>query len=367
MKKLLLILSALCACHIGYSQGKAWEFGIGATVKQMDRISFSDFNALQNGYDFDLTINHSVVMGNIYIAKQMNDYFYLDLQGNLGSLKDYNKRKLTYDVGLGVQWRLGKYFNSNYIEPYIRAGIYNSYRDFLIQYNGSEGLIGEQMSWIVNNIRKTDKKHAFPFSAGIGFNLWLNDRFGIGLQGDYMMGYISGNKNYFQGTARLMWRVGGKSKKAQPVYVYNEVPVEKIVEKVVTEEKIIYVPSEVTLYSLIESIYFDFDSTEIKDEYKGTVQQIADIIKSDDSKKYLVTGYADSKGNQKYNQSLSERRAMAIVDALHAEGVSDDNVKAKGVSNRSSHMNPSETNYVREGDRKVTIELVTNMEYWNKL
>lgn len=125
--------------------------------------------------------------------------------------------------------------------------------------------------------------------------------------------------------------------------------------------------AEKTLYSLIESIYFDFDSAEIKEEYMETIRQIADIIKSDDSKKFLVTGYADRKGNQKYNQSLSERRATAIVDALHAEGVSFNNIKAKGVSDRSSHVDPSEPDYVREGDRKVTIESVNNREYWDKL
>lgn len=39
---------------------KAWEVGIGATVFQFSRVGFSDFNRLDDGYAFDLTLNHTV-------------------------------------------------------------------------------------------------------------------------------------------------------------------------------------------------------------------------------------------------------------------------------------------------------------------
>lgn len=63
---------------------KAWEIGLGGTVFQFSRVGFSNFNRLDNGYGFDLDLNHAVWGGGIYAARELNSHFYLDLQGNLG-------------------------------------------------------------------------------------------------------------------------------------------------------------------------------------------------------------------------------------------------------------------------------------------
>lgn len=89
-----------------------------------------------------------------------------------------------------MQWRLGEYFKSRYVDPYLRAGINYMYKGFDILYEGSEGLKPDDMSWILNNYGNKegrDRRHLMPVSLGGGINFWLNDRIGIGLQADYLV------------------------------------------------------------------------------------------------------------------------------------------------------------------------------------
>ena len=39
---------------------KAWEIGLGGTVFQFSRVGFSNFSQTDNGYAFDLDLNHAV-------------------------------------------------------------------------------------------------------------------------------------------------------------------------------------------------------------------------------------------------------------------------------------------------------------------
>jgi OmpA-OmpF porin, OOP family len=63
------------------------------------------------------------------------------------------------------------------------------------------------------------------------------------------------------------------------------------------------------------SIYFDFDKTDIKPEYKSELDRAAAFIaKYPEVPLILVVGHADSTGSEVYNQELSERRAEAVRD-----------------------------------------------------
>lgn len=354
---------------------KAWEIGIGGTVFQFSRIGFSNFSQLENGYAFDLDLNHAVWGGGIYAARELNKHFYLDIQGSLGLTNKSieGKRKLMAMAGLGLQWRLGEYFHSPYVDPYLRAGINYMYKGFRILYDGSEGLAPDEMQWVLSNFGNKegrDRKHLMPVSLGGGINFWLNDRWGIGLQADYLVMPYKHVANSVQGTARVIWRIGGKSKKPKPVVRYVEKPVEKVVEKVVKE--IVYVDKQPEkdelsirqLGSLFDYIYFDFDSYEIKPESEAVLDQIAEIFKADTTRRYLITGQTDARGSQAYNSRLSEARAGAVVKALIERDVPAEMMKWRGVGKRIAIASPDAANETRRGDRKTTVELVTNPDYW---
>ncbi len=356
---------------------KAWEFGVGASIFQFSRSQFSDFTELKNeGYNFNLKLKHAVYGGNLYVARELSKHLYLDFQGTIGAasdrINDKDKTKMLLIVGPGLQWRLGEYFGSRYIDPYLRAGINYMNKGFSIHYQGMEGLSEDQMNWILtNDLNKNgrDKEHLMPVSIGGGLNLWLNDRFGIGLQADYLIMPYREIANSLQGTARVMFRLGGKSKKAQPViqYVDRDRIIEQIVEKPIEVEKIVERVEYTKLYELFNNIYFDFDQATLTASTEKVMDEIAAILKQNDSKKYLITGYTDAIGTPEYNLDLSKRRAAAVVEALIKRDVPSSILKSVGVGKKISHMSTNATEDIREGDRKVTIELITNKGYWDSL
>jgi OOP family OmpA-OmpF porin len=82
-----------------------------------------------------------------------------------------------------------------------------------------------------------------------------------------------------------------------------------------------------------QSVFFRIGSSRIASRKDlVNVKEVAEYAKANGNK-ILVTGYADSKtGSAAYNQTLSQKRADAVVDELVKMGVSRDNiiVEAKG-------------------------------------
>lgn len=384
----VLLLGFLCIYHPAIAQDvdtksiqqeekskKAWEIGVGGSVFGFSRVDITDFRDLNDKFQFDLQLRHTVIGPNLYLARELNPHLYLDLQGTVGfteqRINGEDKLKTLFMVGPGLQWRFGEYFGSKYIDPFFRVGINYMRKNFDMKYHGTEGEVSKEMSWVLENIYNkdgVDRKDMMPIALGLGMNTWLNDRFGIGFQGDYLIMPYTNVANSFQGTVRFIWRIGGKTKKTQPVIQY----VEKIVQTPpVTVEKIVEVPAPVqetvstTLCDLFNNIYFEFDKSDIKQESNETLDRIADFLKTDVSKKYLVTGYTDARGSFEYNLKLSRKRAAAVIDALQSRGVPAEMLKSRGVGKKVSYASVAESSNVREGDRKVTVEIVTNMDYWN--
>ena len=64
---------------------------------------------------------------------------------------------------------------------------------------------------------------------------------------------------------------------------------------------------------------------------------------------------------------LSRRRADAVVNALLQKGVPEEMLKSRGVGKKISYASQDASNEIREGDRKIIVEIITNMDYWNHL
>jgi peptidoglycan-associated lipoprotein len=72
---------------------------------------------------------------------------------------------------------------------------------------------------------------------------------------------------------------------------------------------------------LLESIYFDFDSSAIRSDQRGVLQK--NVSKVDASWKMItIEGHCDERGSEEYNLALGERRAAAVRQYLVDSGVS---------------------------------------------
>jgi len=67
-------------------------------------------------------------------------------------------------------------------------------------------------------------------------------------------------------------------------------------------------------------IYFDFDKSEVKSEYRAIVAAHATYISAHRSARVTLEGHADERGTREYNLGLGERRGNAISGLLSAAG-----------------------------------------------
>ena len=68
-------------------------------------------------------------------------------------------------------------------------------------------------------------------------------------------------------------------------------------------------------------VYFDFDSSYLNISYKALLDKLALILKDNPSVTIMVGSYTDSRGPEKYNMWLSERRAFRTKEYLVSQGV----------------------------------------------
>jgi peptidoglycan-associated lipoprotein len=67
-------------------------------------------------------------------------------------------------------------------------------------------------------------------------------------------------------------------------------------------------------------IYFDFDKSTIRPEYRGIVQAHAAYLASSGSARMTLEGHADERGTREYNLGLGERRGNAVSGLMSAQG-----------------------------------------------
>lgn len=71
-------------------------------------------------------------------------------------------------------------------------------------------------------------------------------------------------------------------------------------------------------------IYFDFDVSNVSDEYANILDAHAKFLAANADVKVLIEGHADERGTPEYNIALGERRAKAVVTYLENMGVTSD-------------------------------------------
>lgn len=69
------------------------------------------------------------------------------------------------------------------------------------------------------------------------------------------------------------------------------------------------------------TVYFDFDSSALKQEAQPTLQQAIAEFNRRTNARVDVAGHTDRAGSTEYNSALSKRRADAVAKALSARGV----------------------------------------------
>jgi peptidoglycan-associated lipoprotein len=76
------------------------------------------------------------------------------------------------------------------------------------------------------------------------------------------------------------------------------------------------------------SIYFDYDSYVVKDEFQGLLAAHGKFLAANPKMKMMIQGNADERGSREYNLALGQKRADAVRKALALLGVKEDQLEA---------------------------------------
>lgn len=75
------------------------------------------------------------------------------------------------------------------------------------------------------------------------------------------------------------------------------------------------------------SVYFDFDSFVVKDEYKPLVEAHARYLQSHPEAKMTIQGNTDERGSHEYNIALGQKRADAVKRMMTLLGAGDSQIE----------------------------------------
>lgn len=70
------------------------------------------------------------------------------------------------------------------------------------------------------------------------------------------------------------------------------------------------------------TIYFELDSSQVKQEFVPVIAAHADYLSSHSSQRVILGGHADERGSSEYNIALGEQRAKSVERMLRSQGVS---------------------------------------------
>ena len=111
------------------------------------------------------------------------------------------------------------------------------------------------------------------------------------------------------------------------------------------------------LVNLPEGVTFDVGSATLKPQFRATLDQIAQSLRTYPDSLIDVYGHTDSTGSDAFNQTLSESRARTVANYLTMQGVAASRIRSQGYGETM----PVADNMTAEGrakNRRVEIKIV---------
>jgi outer membrane protein OmpA-like peptidoglycan-associated protein len=80
----------------------------------------------------------------------------------------------------------------------------------------------------------------------------------------------------------------------------------------------------------LDNILYDYNKADIRPDAEPDLQGVVDLMKKYPDMKIELSSHTDARGNDSYNEDLSQRRANSAVAWIVSKGVTADRILAKG-------------------------------------
>ncbi len=108
-----------------------------------------------------------------------------------------------------------------------------------------------------------------------------------------------------------------------------------------------------------EKVLFGYDQSELSTGSRSSLDKLANILKAYPDTDIQIIGHTDSKGTERYNERLSERRASAVASYLRGNNIPASRISTLGMG----ESDPVATNDSDEGrslNRRVEFVITAN-------
>lgn len=124
---------------------------------------------------------------------------------------------------------------------------------------------------------------------------------------------------------------------------------------------------------VLENIYYEFDKANLTPEAQTTIDTTLLRILTDNPKLIVeLSSHTDSKGDDKYNQNLSQKRAESVVNYLIEHGIESNRLIAKGYGElmpvaRNTLEDGSDNPDGRQKNRRTEFKIIGSSDQFSKL
>lgn len=107
----------------------------------------------------------------------------------------------------------------------------------------------------------------------------------------------------------------------------------------------------------LPEILYEFDSWELQPQFRDSLQGLVQTMEENPNLVIELASHTDSRGTHEYNDTLSQKRAEAVVDFLVEQGIAEERLEAKGYGKRQPRVMDEtieRNGFVFEADTELT-------------
>jgi outer membrane protein OmpA-like peptidoglycan-associated protein len=122
---------------------------------------------------------------------------------------------------------------------------------------------------------------------------------------------------------------------------------------------------EVGTKEVMDNVYYEFSKAIVLEESFAALDRVVEYLIENPTLVVEIGGHTDSKGDDKFNQRLSEARAKSVVSYLVKKGIDKNRVRAKGYGETqpvapNENADGTDNPEGREKNRRTELKVLKN-------